>query len=122
LFSCQYNCLDFSEKWRVFVAEGATQFGSRLKELRAKAGLTLKELSSRAGLTPDAIVKLESGNRSPTWDTAIALAKALGVSCEAFTAEPTVRIPESKQGRPPKTAKAEPQEKPASRKPRKEKL
>ena len=81
----------------------ADQFAGRLKELRAAAGLSLKELAERAGITPDAIVKLESGNRKPTWETAIALADALGVSCEAFRKEPTTQAATGR-GRPRKAA------------------
>src|SRR5262245_2173714 len=66
----------------------ADLFAGRVKELRAAAGLSLKELADRAGITPDAIVKLESGNRKPGWETVIALSDALGVECTAFLQEP----------------------------------
>ena len=66
----------------------ADLFAGRLKELRAVAGLSLKELAERAKITPDAIVKLESGNRKPGWETVIALSDALGVECTAFLQEP----------------------------------
>lgn len=62
-------------------------FGKRLKELRDGAGLTQQALAEAAGLSKDAIYSIEAGKRRPTWDTAIALAGALGVTCEAFTKE-----------------------------------
>jgi hypothetical protein len=39
------------------------------------------------------VAKLEQGIREPTWETAVALAQALGVSCEAFLQEPAARPP-----------------------------
>jgi transcriptional regulator with XRE-family HTH domain len=101
-----------------------SQFGDRLRELRTAAGLSLRGLAERAGVTPDAIVKLESGNRSPSWDTALALAGALGVSCEAFTQPAAGPAPEPKRGRPPKAPPeppAEPEPKRPRGRPRKEK-
>lgn len=78
-------------------------FGLRLKELRAAAGLTLRELSEKAGVTPDALVKLESGRRSPTWETVLALADVLGVDCTAFAQPPTTEAAPRGPGRPRKT-------------------
>src|SRR5262245_42334266 len=86
--------------------EGWT-FGQRLAELREARGLTKYALSKRAGLTKQAISRIESEGRSPTWDTVQLLALALGVSCEAFNnpnlALPVPAVPKSK-GRPRKVA------------------
>jgi transcriptional regulator with XRE-family HTH domain len=71
----------------------ADLFAGRLRELRTAAGLSLKDLAERAGITPDAIVKLESGNRKPGWETVIDLADALGVECTAFLQEPATGQP-----------------------------
>src|SRR5260370_37706096 len=79
----------------------ADLFAGRLKELRTAAGLSLKEMAERAGVTPDAIVKLESGNRKPGWETVIALADALGVECTAFLQE-AAPAPAVGPGRPRK--------------------
>jgi transcriptional regulator with XRE-family HTH domain len=79
----------------------ATDFGPRLRELREAAGLTQGQLAERAALHPQAIVKLERGEREPAWATVLVLVKALGVSCEAFmtpASAPSKRTP----GRPPK--------------------
>ncbi len=60
-------------------------FADRLRALRQEAGLTQQKLADAAGLQREAIARLELGTRQPTWATVQAIAKALGVSCEAFT-------------------------------------
>ncbi|HEY7157275.1 MAG TPA: helix-turn-helix transcriptional regulator [Gemmataceae bacterium] len=62
-------------------------FAARLRELRSAANLTQGELAKRAGLHRQGIAKLEMGEREPAWATVQALARALGVSCEAFQVE-----------------------------------
>jgi transcriptional regulator with XRE-family HTH domain len=76
-------------------------FADRLKALRAAAGISQQELADKAGMHRFGVAKLERGERKPTWDTVQALAKALGVSCEAFTQEPAEREPPG-PGRPRK--------------------
>jgi transcriptional regulator with XRE-family HTH domain len=66
-------------------------FGGRLKELREQAGLTQEQLAHAAGLTKDGIAQLEQGRRSPSWETVLAVAEALKVSCEAFAVAPVDR-------------------------------
>jgi transcriptional regulator with XRE-family HTH domain len=78
----------------------AERFAGRLKDLRTAAQLTQEQLAAKAGLTKDGIAQLEQGRREPTWATVLALAGALGVTCEAFTKEPEKREP-AKRGRPP---------------------
>jgi transcriptional regulator with XRE-family HTH domain len=94
----------------------ATWFAPRLKELREAAGLTQPELADRAGMNRFGIAKLEQGVTKPSWDTVVALCKALGVSCDSFLQESTsVLVP--KRGRPPK-AHAEPPAGPKPKRPR----
>jgi transcriptional regulator with XRE-family HTH domain len=77
-------------------------FAGRLRELREAAGLSRKELADKAGLQSEAGIRnLEQGVRRPTWETVLALARALGVSCEAFTREPAPRAVAG-PGRPPR--------------------
>ena len=64
-----------------------TGFGARLKALRLAAGLTQEQLAERANMYSQHITRLETGGRSPTWETVLKLAKALGVSTDKF--EPT---------------------------------
>ena len=60
-------------------------FGVILRGLREAKELTQTQLADSAGMHRQAIAKLERGEREPQWPTVIALAKALGVTCEAFT-------------------------------------
>lgn len=83
------------------------RFAARLKELREDAGLTQKALAEKAGLTYGAVRDVEQALNGPTWDTVLALSKALGVTCEAFDREPSSQSAEPKRGRPPKPASAD---------------
>lgn len=65
-----------------------TGFGGRLKGLREAAGLSQQALADRAGLNVFGVAKLEQGQREPAWSTVLALAAALGVTCEAFGPPP----------------------------------
>lgn len=49
-------------------------FKERLKELREELYLTQKEVAKQSGLSPQCISQLESGQRSPTAITLLALA------------------------------------------------
>lgn len=64
-----------------------TAFGDRLRALREESGLTLADLSERAGMHLQSLSRLERGDRSPQWDTVVALAKALGCELEEFLPE-----------------------------------
>jgi transcriptional regulator with XRE-family HTH domain len=77
-------------------------FGKRLKEMREQNGLTQRRLADKVGLSLRAITYFESGTRLPTWDVVLALAKALGQDCTAFTQQPAEREP-ARPGRPPKS-------------------
>ena len=79
-----------------------TKFAARLKELREIAGLTQLQLAEKVCLSLGAIRNLEQGINGATFETAVALAAALGVDCRAFNDEPAERGP-SRSGRPPKT-------------------
>jgi transcriptional regulator with XRE-family HTH domain len=92
-------------------------FGERLRELREAREWTQTELAEKAGLTRDGVAHLEQGRRKPSWETVLALAAALGVSCEAFTTPPAEREAPG-PGRPrkadpsPATDQAEPESRP----------
>jgi transcriptional regulator with XRE-family HTH domain len=66
-------------------------FGERLKSIRGEKGLTLKELGELSGIYPNTIAKFERGEHEPGWPVVIALAKALGISCEAFSSTEDVK-------------------------------
>jgi transcriptional regulator with XRE-family HTH domain len=71
----------------------AAWFGGRLRELREQRQLTQPQLADKAGMNKDALARLERGERSPTWETVVALTEALAVSPEAFLQEPAARQP-----------------------------
>jgi transcriptional regulator with XRE-family HTH domain len=116
----------------------AAWFGGRLRELREQQQLTQSQLAGKAGMNKDALARLERGERSPTWETVVALTEALSVSPEAFLQEPAAREPtgpgrrakpkdgseaekpKRPRGRPRKQNEAEQQTAPA-KKPRKRK-
>lgn len=63
-------------------------FAVRLRELRKQADLTQEELARRCGMTVGGLARIEQGKAEPGWLTVIAIAAALGVTCEAFTNTP----------------------------------
>jgi transcriptional regulator with XRE-family HTH domain len=93
-----------------------SHFAGRLRELREQTGLSQKELADKANLTTDGVSRLERGDRSPSWETAVALAEALSVEVTAFLQEPAPR-PQTGRGRPPKPD-AETKGQPAPKRPR----
>jgi transcriptional regulator with XRE-family HTH domain len=75
-------------------------FHERLKPLREAAGLTQEALARAAGLSLSAVTKIERGGIDPSWSTVLRLAKALGVSTEAFAndaPQPPARAPGRKR-------------------------
>src|SRR5690349_3831616 len=63
-----------------------TGFGTALRANREAKGWTQKQLGEAADIHPNTIAKLERGDQEPAWPLVLALAKALGVDCTAFTA------------------------------------
>ena len=61
--------------------------GSKLKAFRLKRGMTQKAVSAKGGLSVAAIVKLERGDRLPSWTTISKLAAGLGVSMSRLMKE-----------------------------------
>jgi transcriptional regulator with XRE-family HTH domain len=74
-------------------------FGARLVRLREAAGVSQYALAKMTGLTRQSLSYLETEGGDPGWDTVQRLAKALGLSCEAFEDE-GLTLPEYKRGKP----------------------
>ena len=73
-----------------------------------QAGLTQQQLGEGAGIHKLTVAKLEQGIREPSWATAMALAEALGVSCEAFASNGSTEAATARpRGRPRKQRDAE---------------
>lgn len=71
-------------------------FKELLRELRLKAGLTQEQLAVKAGIPVGSLRNQEQGHRLPSWPTIVKLARALGVSTDAFTASDEVSEPAKK--------------------------
>ncbi len=70
------------------------QFGTLLRELRAKANLTQEDLAEKAGISISTLRNHEQGHRLPSWSAVVKLAKALGVTTDTFAACDEVSEPE----------------------------
>ncbi len=57
-------------------------FGRRLKQLRTEKNYTQKQLADRIGLAISAISAYEAGNRYPSYDVLIQLARIFHVSTD----------------------------------------
>lgn len=64
-----------------------TAFGRRLRELREERGVSQQELERRSGIAHQTIHHYEHGDGSPNWTTVLKLARALGVTPDAFLGE-----------------------------------
>lgn len=61
---------------------GNTRLGSRLKDVRAEAGLTQAQLAESAGVSRKTVNTVENGIFIPSTFLALSLARALGVTVE----------------------------------------
>jgi transcriptional regulator with XRE-family HTH domain len=59
-------------------------FAEKLRELRDAQGLSEAKLAAASGVSFAAIHQYGLGRRAPSFAAVVKLAKALGVSCEAF--------------------------------------
>lgn len=64
-------------------------FVERLREARARAGLTKRALAERIGLSEHAVGKMEKGLNLPSIPSLVALAEALDVSLDTLCGRPT---------------------------------
>jgi transcriptional regulator with XRE-family HTH domain len=62
----------------------ASGFGERLRILREERGLSQFQLAIAAECRVETISRLERQEQEPAWPLVRALARALGVSCQAF--------------------------------------
>lgn len=59
-------------------------FAKKLRELRETAGLSEARLAAASGVSFGAVHNYGLGLRKPSLSAAVKLARALGVTCEAF--------------------------------------
>jgi len=79
-------------------------FGERLKTLREAAGLSQASLARESGVSVGSVRGYEQGRGLPSFVNAVALAAALGVSCESFRGCKDVIAERRAAGQPAKPA------------------
>ena len=74
------HCCDPAYRPRVeAVAErGRVSLGERVREMRTAAGMTQEQLAAAAEIGRVTLVRLESGEQSPRYETLVAIARGLG--------------------------------------------
>ncbi len=80
-------------------------FAEKLRELRDAAGLSEAKLAEASGVPFASLHEYGLGRRKPSFAAAVKIARALGVSCEAFADCEDVAGDDEPRGRP---RKAEP--------------
>src|SRR4051812_33915185 len=60
------------------------KFAEKLRVLRGKAGLSEAKLAEASGVSFGALHMYGLGLRKPSFDNVVKIARALGVTCEAF--------------------------------------
>ena len=82
-------------------------FAERLRELRAKAGMTQEGLARSCGIPHGTLRNYEQGIREPSWRILFKLTTALGVDCRSFanstSADEGMPRSRAQRGRPRKT-------------------
>src|SRR5256886_16267350 len=70
-----------------------TTVGPRLRALRQQHDMTLAELSSATGISVSTLSRLESGQRRPTLELLLPLARAYQVPLDELIGTPTTEDP-----------------------------
>lgn len=65
---------------------------ANLATFREQRGLTQVELGTRAGIAPASVSHFETGQRTPTLETLVKLADALGTSLDALVGRESAKI------------------------------
>ena len=79
-----------------------TILGARLQFLRKEAGLTQKQLAERLNMRDNTISQYEKGDRTPSVETQMNIARLFGVSIDFLVGRTDDRspLPERPSGRP----------------------
>jgi transcriptional regulator with XRE-family HTH domain len=82
-------------------------FAERLRELRDRAGLSEARLAEASGLMFGTVHGYGLGRRKPSFAAVVKIARALGVTCEAFAncTDVSAEEPAKKQPRKPRRGK-----------------
>jgi transcriptional regulator with XRE-family HTH domain len=63
-------------------SESKHQFGSKLRAVRERRGITLKQVAGKAGVSESLVSQIERNKVSPSVDTLLSIADVLGVDYE----------------------------------------
>ena len=77
-FARHYCAPAYRPRVEAVAERGRLSLGKRVREMRTVAGMTQEELASAAGIGRVTLVRLESGEQSPRYETLVAIARALG--------------------------------------------
>ena len=77
-FARQYCDPSYQPRVEAVAERGRLSLGERVRETRTAAGMTQDQLASAAGIGRVTLVRLESGEQSPRYETLLAIARALG--------------------------------------------
>ena len=88
----------FLPKWQTGfmtdpTAQTLTGVGPRLRSLRRRRDMTLAELAVKTGISPSTLSRLESGQRRPTLELLLPLARAHGVTLDHLVDAPPTGDP-----------------------------
>ncbi|CAM5346251.1 XRE family transcriptional regulator OS=Streptomyces antimycoticus OX=68175 GN=SSPO_093560 PE=4 SV=1 [Streptomyces antimycoticus] len=75
------------------LTEVLTAVGPRLRALRRTRGTTLAQLSETTGISLSTLSRLEAGQRKPTLELLLPLAKAYGVQLDELVGAPATGDP-----------------------------
>jgi transcriptional regulator with XRE-family HTH domain len=75
------------------IADVLAEVGSRLKRVRTKRDVTLVELAAATGISKSTLSRLESGQRKPSLELLLPIAKAHGIPLDELVASPDVGDP-----------------------------
>ena len=81
------------------LADALTSVGPRLRALRQRGEATLAQLSATTGISVSTLSRLEAGQRKPTLELLLPLAKAHGVTLDELVEAPASEDPRI-QGEP----------------------
>ena len=79
--------------------KGAASFGSRVKKLREKEGLSLEDLAGQVGMKPGYLKKLENDEVLPPVAEILTLARTLMVDPSAFMSDETTKASPGKRSK-----------------------
>ena len=88
-FARHYCDSSYQPRVEAVALAGRQTIGGRIRRLRESSGMTQEVLARGAGIGRVTIVRIESGDQSPRYETLVSLAQALGMPIQALLVEST---------------------------------